>query len=127
MNDYIIKDFLNSFFAFFNAYIEGFRIQDNKIFGTLGWVGEEDKQDFSWSIVFDDSMLLKLKLLCDFLQEHSLIEGDKILISETELKKQLAKLNWNLQEADEQINNLCNIEIKMIDDGEETDSFFIHF
>ncbi|MFT3945673.1 MAG: hypothetical protein QM763_01765 [Agriterribacter sp.] len=65
--------------------------------------------------------------LCEFLIKNHLVHGDRIVISESELKTKLLELGWNKNEAQENINYLCSVEIKMVDDGEETDSFFIHF
>jgi hypothetical protein len=127
MSEYIIKDFLESFLALSEGKIEHFILENNKVFGIITWKDDEEKQDFSWTLQFDEAILYKMKLLCDFIKEDKLINCDKITISEAELKIQSSKLNWNLYEAEEQINNLCSVEVKMIDDGQESDSFFIHF
>lgn len=122
-----IKNFLTSFFALLGAYVKEYKVEGNKVLGTVGWKGEEDEQIFSWVIDFGETVLLKMKLLCEFLTQHNLINGDKIIIQPSELKILLQNKGWDKNEAEEVVNNLCSINIKMIDDGEETDSFFIHF
>lgn len=127
MKNNSIKTFLASFFALFQAYIKEFRVEDNKVLGVIGWQDEEDEQCFSWLMNFKESVLLKIKLLCEFLIKNDLIQSDKIIISPSELKILLHSDGWNTNETEIIINKLCSVKIKMIDDGEETDSFFIHF
>ncbi|MCP5468596.1 MAG: hypothetical protein H7A32_04940 [Deltaproteobacteria bacterium] len=119
--------FLTSFFALFKAHVKELEIKGDKVLGAIGWKDEEDEQKFSWVIVFKEAILLRLSLLCDFLEQHNLIQGDKIIIPALELKVLLQKNGWNLNESEAIIEKLCSVEIKMIDDGEETDSFFVHF
>ena len=127
MRDNNIYKFLESFFALFKAHIEEFELENNKVSGSLGWKSELEKQSFVWITELDESVLIKLKLLCEYLIEHDFNQGDKIILSEAKLESNLAELGWNLNEAKKIIDLLCDIEIKMIDDGEETDSFFLHF
>ena len=127
MENNSIKIFLTSFFALFGAYVKEFRIEGVKVLGAVGWKGEEDEQIFSWVIDYGEAVLQKMKLLCELLTQHNLTEGDKILIQPSELKILLQNKGWNKKEAEEVVDNLCSVNIKMIDDGEETDSFFIHF
>ncbi len=49
------------------------------------------------------------------------------MLSESNLLTKLTKEGWKEDEAKETINLLCSIDVKMLDDGEETDSFFVHF
>jgi uncharacterized protein YaaW (UPF0174 family) len=56
-----------------------------------------------------------------------LIDGDKIIATENDLLEMLKKEGWNNVDAEETINALCSLDVKMIDEGEETDSFFMHF
>lgn len=127
MENNIIKEFLTSFFALFKAYLIELKIEYNKVYGIVSWKGEEEKQSFYWEINFEKSILQKIRLLCEFLIKHDLILGDKISISLSELKAKLQKYGWDLNEAEKVIDQLCSVKIKMLDDGDETDSFFIHF
>ena len=119
--------FLSSFFALFKADINDFKTEGKKVSGSIEWKNENERQAFSWVVDLDDSVLEKVKMLCDYLVSYHLIHGDKITISESELSTKLQDLGWSLEEAGENIDYLCSIEVKMIDDGEETDSFFVHF
>lgn len=121
------KIFLASFFALLGAYVKEYRIEGNKVLGTVIWKGEEDEQNFSWVVDFGESVLLKMNLLCELLIKHNLIDGDKIIIQPSELKMLLQNKGWDKNEAEDAVHNLSSVNIKMIDDGEETDSFFVHF
>ncbi|HMS30748.1 MAG TPA: hypothetical protein PKD32_12920 [Saprospiraceae bacterium] len=119
--------FLSSFFSLFKAKIEEYSIVNQKVFGTINWANEEDRQDFVFNVDINDLIIGKVKLLCDFLLEKSLVDGDKIIVSENDLLEMLKKEEWDNVDAEETVNALCSLGIKMIDDGEETDSFFLHF
>lgn len=119
--------FLNSFFNLFEGKIEINKIDNKSIYGVLRWDNEEDTQDVKWLNEFDDKALLILKDLCDFLFENHLTKGDKIIISENALKEKLIGVGWSNDNAEKGINYLMSLEVKMVDEGKETDSFFIHF
>jgi len=127
MGQLIIINFLKSFFIFFKAKIEEYRIVEKQVIGTIGWLNEEDKQDFVFKVDFDILLLDRVKLLCDFLCKMHLVNGDKIIVSEIDLLETLKKEGWDEMDAKEAVNCLCSLDVKMLDEGEETDSFFIHF
>lgn len=120
--------FLKSFFNLFEAEVLITKVSDkNDIYGTLSWQDEEDMQDFRWSNFFNDESLVLLKHICDFILENKLNDNDRILIPETKLKHKLLKSGWNPDKIEKGIECLMVVNIRMVDDGEETDSFFIHF
>lgn len=127
MEQIILIDFLKEFFNLFKAKIEDYKIIDDKIFGIVGWLNEDDKQNFVLKYDFNMSSILSAKLLCVYLFENNFVNGDKIIISENNLLLRLVEHKWNEDSAKEAINFLCNFEVKMLDEGEETDSFYIHF
>jgi hypothetical protein len=127
MENTIIYLFLSSFFELFNATMSKYNIYGKKVLGNIEWKDDNETQDFSWIVELEESALNKLKLLCEFLIDYNLTIGDKIIISESELQKRLIGLGWDISESQKNIDNLLSVEIKMVDDGEETDSFFIHF
>ena len=127
MEHLLIIKFLESFFNLFKARIEDYKIVGEKIFGIVGWIDEDEKQDFVYEENFDETILSKVKLLCDFITKNKLNEGDRIIVSENELIQKLKNEKWGEVEAKNAIDNLCKLEVKMIDEGEETDSFFVHF
>ena len=126
MNNY--KKFLEIYFSLFDAHIIEYRENDNNITGVVGWVGEIDKQAFKWYKNIPVNKLNVLIKLCSFIKENKLNVNDRLLISETQLITMLVSSlkNWDKKTAQEIINLMFNVEIKMLDNGEETDSFFIH-
>ena len=127
MEDSSIRIFLTAFFSLFRAYVKEYSFKSNKVLGIVSWQDDEDEQPFSWLIDFDEYTLLKIKLLCEFLIQHNFIQGDRIIISPSKLKTLLHNNGWDESEAEKIINALCLVKIRMLDDGEETDSFFVHF
>ena len=127
-SDKEVYNFLASFLALFGANIDKCEINFNKVTGDIVWEDDKnEKQNFIWIITLETCVLIKLKLLCDFLLKYNLVHGDTIMISEKELVLKLSELGWNVLDAQENVNELCLIEVKMVDDGEETDSLFLHF
>ena len=127
MQQTVIISFLKSFFSLFKAKIDNYKFVNKKVFGTISWINEKDKQDFYFKVDFNMLLFRKLTILCDFLYEKNLVNGDKIIVSEDELLQMLIKEKWNDVAAKEAVDGLCVLEVKMIDEGEETDSFFLHF
>lgn len=127
MEQILLIEFLKSFFFLFKAKVEEYKIFDKNIYGIVGWHNEDDKQKFVFKNEYDVLLLSKARILCDYLSARNLINGDKITITEIELIQQLNKNGWNEIEAKDAINFLCEFDVKMIDDEEETDSFFVHF
>lgn len=127
MNNYQLISFLQSFFKLFNAKIELHNIYKDKVYGKALWINENETQEFVYNENIDSKNLLEIKYLCDFIFKNFLIDGDKIKVSEIELIFKLMDEGWDEIRAKNAINKLCSIEVKMLDNGEETDSFFIHF
>ena len=123
----LIYDVLSSFFGLFHAYIDEYELRGKKVAGKIGCEDEAEKQDFSWTIELESSILVNIVILCNYLKSKKFVVGDKIIVDERELKEKLSELGWNHSEAQENIDHLCSIEMKMVDSGEETDSFFLHF
>ena len=120
-------EFLNSYFVLFKARVDDYVLANVGISGTVSWVDEVDKQDFYWFFDPAEIVVPEAKLLCDYLSNNNLMNGDKVAVSENDLLTQLINAGWNRDKAQECINYLCSVEVKMIDDGQQTDSFFIHF
>ena len=127
MKTEIIHTFLKSFFQLFEADVERIDIDGKLVYGTVGWKNEDDKQDFKWLIEFSEEELYIIKLLCDYLSEKKLIKGDKVKIPEDELKLKLVSSGWSHENVEKSIDCLALLEIKMLDNAMETDSFFIHW
>lgn len=117
--------FLKSFLSALGAVeILWSDIQLEKIYGTVIYdiSDPEERQDFVWHMTENNVPDDDVKNLIDFLSKKKLIDIDKIMtpINEIEIdfidKSKLENV-WN---------ELFNIEVRMIDDGEETDRYFIH-
>ncbi len=119
---------LKSFFNLFEARVSITKvIGENNFYGTLYWEGEEDTQDFKWTNIFNEEALNDLNDICGFVVKNQLNDNDKILIAEDSLRKRLVKYGWNFSKIENGVVCLMAINIRMIDEGEETDSFFMHF
>ena len=128
MNNTIKEEALKSFFNLFNAQVKIINWESvNNVIGILTWVNEEDTQEFKWYNILNDETLIILKDICDFIKENSLNDNDRIIISENILRNKLKKKGWNNNKIEKGIEGLMSISIKMIDDGEETDTFLLHF
>jgi hypothetical protein len=123
----IVKVFLESFFEIFKASLNECKLENKRIHGSIRWRDDNQTQDFLWVVELEESELKILKLLCEYLIKSNLIYGDRIIISESELQNRLIEIGWDYFYAKKNIDILLSVEIRMIDDGEETDSFFIHF
>jgi hypothetical protein len=123
----LVEEFLKSFFLLFGAKLEQYRVEIMDIDGIVSFENGKDTQQFRWRYPQDMTDLNEAKNLCNFLQQNTLLEGDKILISEPELANRLSNSGYNSEEVERSISELLSIEIKMVDEGRETDSFFVHF
>ena len=65
--------------------------------------------------------------LLDILKQKEWISIDKIIVSEKELIKYLEEIGWNMDDINNVLFFLVSLNINMIDEGEETDMFFVHF
>lgn len=123
----LLIQFLSSFFHLFNTEILRYKIIGERITGIVVWSEENEKQDFCWTVENTNIDFSKLVLLCRFLKDNSLIDGDRIILSYEDLIEKLYNQGWNREEARRCIDYLSSFEVKMVDDGKETDSFFLHF
>ena len=98
--------------------------QIDKLYGTVIYDlnDPEERQDFVWHMTEANVPTDDVKKLIEFLSKNNLIDIDKIFTAIKEIKIDFIDKS-NLENV---WNELFDIEVKMIDDGEETDSFFIH-
>lgn len=128
MNYTIKEEALKSFFSLFNAQVLiKTRETENNLIGTLNWINEEDTQDFKWYNIFNDETLIILKEICDYIKNNGLNDNDKIIITENDLRNKLKASSWTNSKIEKGIDSIMSISVKMVDEGEETDSFFLHF
>jgi hypothetical protein len=122
-----IEEFLSVFFSIFSAKIDSCKWEDNKIKGFLVWKDEDEKQEFSWVIPSDELDVAGIIAIINFSVKRELIIGDKIGITKDELVTKLGTQGWGEEKARKTIEQLCSIRISMVDDGNETDFFIVHF
>lgn len=104
-------------------------LKNNKVSGVLTWEDDDDVQEFMWNISSDINNYKNITVLTNFLVQNNLFEGDKINISKDILSSKLVSENigWTTKTINETIDSLCSIRIAMIDEGETSDYFLIHF
>jgi hypothetical protein len=119
-------EFLKSYFNMFDATIKNLNLIDKDYYGTAIWQ-EDDFQESCWHINTEATHLPIIKSLCDFLKNNNMLSIDQIKITPNELFSKLIDSGWNEYSIESYIDLLFNIDIRMIDDGIETDGFFIHF
>lgn len=133
MNETVLLNFLRAYLRLFGAVLFTYIIFDNKIYGDVTWIDEDESEKENerqqFVMYFEgltDDILVKAKLLCEYLFERKMLDGDRIVVSELELVSLLTESKWLLNDARQVVNFILSFDVKMIDDGEETDSFFIH-
>jgi len=119
------QTFLKSFLGALGAVdIIWTEIQNDKIYGTVIYdlSDVDERQDFVWHMTEDNVPTENVKKLIDFLSTNSLIDIDKIMTPINQLDIDFI----DNSELNNVWDKLFEIEVRMIDDGEETDSYFIH-
>jgi len=119
------QTFLKSFLGALGAVdIIWTEIQNDKIYGTVIYdlSDVDERQDFVWHMTEDNVPTENVKKLIDFLSTNSLIDIDKIMTPFNQLDIDFI----DNSELNNVWDKLFEIEVRMIDDGEETDSYFIH-
>ena len=122
-----LLNFLNTFFVLFKANIKNIKIEKEKVIGTLSWENEEETQDFLWNNPDENFNYTDITDLIKYLIKNKLISIDKIIISKDSLINKLKDSGWNPKKINNSLNALFSVKIHMIDEGEITDYFFIHF
>ena len=99
-------------------------IQIDKIYGTVIYdiSDPQERQDFVWYMTENNVPNDDVRNLVEYLSKNKLIDIDKIMTPINKLQidfidKSKLENVWN---------ELFDIEVRMMDDGEETDSYFIH-
>ena len=111
-------------------------ISEGAIRATVGWPDDgtqkdydpkEETQEILWSVQdfqnIDDALTV-LETAADLEK----FDMDLIRLEPNDLSKIVAtKYNWNEDKITEAIDTLLKIKVNMIDNGQATDSFFVHF
>ncbi len=96
----------------------------DKIYGTVIYDEKdpEEQQDFVWHMTEDNVPSEEVKKVIKYITNNNLIDIDRII-------KPINELNLDFIEESKKekiFDELFDIEVRMIDDGEETDRYFIH-
>jgi hypothetical protein len=119
------KLFLETFLGALGAkQILWIDIQYDKVYRTVVYDpnDHEERQDFVWHMTENNVPNDNVKKLLQFLSENNLIDTDRIITPIDELNIDFI----DKSEVETFWNDLFDIEVRMIDDGEETDRYFIH-
>jgi len=118
-----LNHFLNLLGAEDIVYI---KFETYNVFGTVvnDKNNKEEQQDFCWHTTEENVPSEKVIDIINTIKANKFIAIDKISVSWTEIFA-LSKEN-NFESFMSSVHELLNVEIKMIDNGIETDSFFIH-
>lgn len=125
----------NALKRFFSALeINDFEIKEkntNSVSGTVFYDRNDpdEFQDFCWHINEKNIPSEQSLLIADLIADNNLIDIDQITIN----REELWKLYQNKYDKDisfidfeKHLDVLLGIKVSMIDDGVETDAFFIH-
>lgn len=125
MKKYIVR-FLSSFFQVYSAHIEEINIVGSKAIGIVKYDDNSGEQYFSWNIP-DIHLIVKGIEVLDYIFSNKLMRGDKLTVSRISIINNLISNGWNESEVIGTIDFLFGIKIDMLDDGEKTDFFYIHW
>lgn len=96
----------------------------DKVYGTVIYDETDpyEKQDFVWYMTEDNVPSEEVRKVIKYIKDNNLIDIDKII-------KPIEELNLDFIEKsskEEVFHELFEIKVRMMDDGEETDTYFIH-
>lgn len=125
MNEDYLEQFLSHYLSIFGIdKVELTHFFEHKITGYACYAEEFEKQKFCWQVTYRIEDLGNVIELIKIMKDNNVFQGDKINISREEIFK---ATKWSDREKFlKTYNTLLEIEVKMIDEDEETDSFFVH-
>ena len=96
----------------------------DKIFGNAIYLDDDDKQEFCWHMTEQNVPTDDLVQLIQVIKDNKFNRTDKIIVTADTI---FEKSGWSDRTKFNTIYaKLFDIEVKMIDDGKETDSYFLH-
>ncbi len=106
-------------------------ILSDRISGTVIYDPEdsEERQDFCWHATEEDVPSREVYRLAQLIHEQQVLDNDRVSISRDELRGRYNKryqTEISPEECGEFLGALMRIRVRMVDDGQETDSYFIH-
>ncbi|SHL11811.1 hypothetical protein [Hymenobacter psychrotolerans] len=96
----------------------------DRIFGTVLYDREdkEEQQDFVWYMTEAEVPSQEVVRLIQYIIQHQLLDVDKLCRPLTEIAAEALEPG----KREKAIQALLDVEVRMMDDGQETDSYFIH-
>ena len=83
----------------------------------------EDRQEFIWHKSEKEILLPELNILIEKIVAEKWHNGDKI----SEHTEKLEFKEFDNTTKEKILNELFNVQIRMVDDGVETDSYYVHY
>ena len=102
------------------------QVANDKITGTAIYdLDDPDEiQDFCWHMIDENVPSEKVLEIIKIVTENNWCDIDRISISEDEL---FAKIKWtDRNQFDKFFAEIFEVKIRMVDEGKETDTFFVH-
>ena len=126
------REFLTEFLGALGAEnIEWQEENDHLISGIVIYDSNdpEETQEFCWHVKEQEVPSSQVLELAKLLKQNQLLSIDQIKVTREELRQQYSEkmgLIVPMQEFSKIIEELEEIEVPMVDDGKETDVYFIH-
>ncbi|MFC6631832.1 hypothetical protein [Microbulbifer taiwanensis] len=126
------RQFLNEFLMALGAKQIHWKSEtDTSISGVVFYEvnDPEEYQEFIWHAKESESPSAEVTNLAQLIKEHSLLSIDKIKVSRCDLRKLYSKKIGRIVSESEflvYLETLFSIEVSMVDEGSETDVYFIH-
>jgi hypothetical protein len=100
------------------------KLDKDNIYGIAIYLDDEDEQNFCWHMTEQNVPSEDLIKLIKVIKDNKFIRADKIIVTADTI---FGKSGWtDMTKFKLVYDKLFDIEVKMIDNGEETDSYFIH-
>ncbi|MFN8359964.1 MAG: hypothetical protein U0264_08605 [Candidatus Kapaibacterium sp.] len=99
-------------------------VDTDKIYGIANYLDGDDKQAFCWHMTEQNVPTDDLVQIINVIKDNKFNRSDKIIVTSEMV---FEKSGWTDRTTfNTTYDKLFDIEVKMIDEGEETDSYFIH-
>ena len=121
------KIFLEAYLRIFGAQdIKWTEFENSKICGTVIYDENdpEEQQDFCWHMNEENVPSNKAIEFINILLKHNYMNGDKLIVSLDEVFKKTNEKDFEQFEL--VMDELFNVGVDMVDDGVESDCFYIH-
>jgi hypothetical protein len=119
-------NFLKSFLKLYGVEkIELTNVKSESISGIAIYdeTDPEERQDFIWHKTENEVPSLELNTLIEKIVAEKLHRGDKISQQIEEMEFSV----FNNEIKEKILNELFDVKIRMVDNGEETDTYFVHY